>query len=236
MAAGLGMVHQHFMLCGVHGNRERHARPRADGVAGLLDRAKARDEVSPFRALRLPRRPRRYGRGPAGGVQQRVEIIKALVRNAKVSSSTRDPVHTPQETDELMGDMRGLRSPAPQSSHPHKLREVQAVADRITVIRACVVGTDEPPRARRSSLDDGGAPSADVERTRQPAALSFRVRGLTVVDDRQGRSSTASPSTSRRRDPRGRRRAGQRPERAGLGNHGLQEKVTGSIGSMGMSS
>ena len=86
------------------------------------------------------------------GVQQRVEIIKALSRDAKVLILDEPTaVLTPQETDELMEIMRQLKEQGTSIVFiTHKLREVSAVADRITVIRrGKVVGdrpADAPPR------------------------------------------------------------------------------------------
>jgi simple sugar transport system ATP-binding protein len=81
------------------------------------------------------------------GVPQRVEIIKALSRDAKVLVFDEPTaVLTPQETDELMGIMRQLRDEGAAIVFiTHKLREVREVADRITVVRhGKVVGSAEP--------------------------------------------------------------------------------------------
>ncbi len=81
------------------------------------------------------------------GVQQRVEIIKALVREAKVLILDEPTaVLTPQETDELLDIMRQLRSGGTSIVFiSHKLREVKAVSDVITVIRRGKVVGDAPP-------------------------------------------------------------------------------------------
>ena len=92
------------------------------------------------------------------GVQQRVEIIKALSSDAKVLILDEPTaVLTPQETDELMGIMRALKRQGTSIVFiTHKLREVKAVADRITVIRrGKVVGTAPPQRRGRARRDDG---------------------------------------------------------------------------------
>ena len=83
------------------------------------------------------------------GVQQRVEIIKAMARDAKVLILDEPTaVLTPQETDELIEIMRQLAAAGTSIVFiTHKLREVRAVADVITVIRrGKVVGTAEPDR------------------------------------------------------------------------------------------
>ena len=88
------------------------------------------------------------------GVQQRVEIIKALSRDAKVLVFDEPTaVLTPQETDELMAIMRQLRDEGTSIVFiTHKLREVRAVADRITVIRLGKVVGEASPTASNAEL------------------------------------------------------------------------------------
>src|SRR4029079_12844154 len=71
------------------------------------------------------------------GVQQRVEIIKALTRDVDLLLLDEPTaVLTPQETDELLAVMRSLQQAGKSIVFiTHKLREVKAIADRITVIR-----------------------------------------------------------------------------------------------------
>ena len=92
-------------------------------------------------------------------MQQRVEIIKALSRDAKMLILDEPTaVLTPQETDELITVMRALRDGGTSIVFiTHKLREVRAVADRITVIRrGQVVGSGRADRVgQRARLDDG---------------------------------------------------------------------------------
>src|SRR5690606_33992566 len=86
------------------------------------------------------------------GVQQRVEIIKALIRDARVLILDEPTaVLTPQETEELFSVMRSLRASGRSIVFiTHKLKEVKAVADRITVIRrGAVVGTAGPEASER---------------------------------------------------------------------------------------
>ena len=88
------------------------------------------------------------------GVQQRVEIIKALANEAKVLILDEPTaVLTPQEIDELMDIMRSLKEQGTSIVFiTHKLREVKAIGDRITVIRrGKVVGTAPPSASRPSS-------------------------------------------------------------------------------------
>ena len=88
------------------------------------------------------------------GVQQRVEIIKALSRDAKVLVFDEPTaVLTPQETDELMAIMRQLKEQGTAIVFiTHKLREVREVADRITVIRLGKVVGEAKPTASNTEL------------------------------------------------------------------------------------
>ena len=148
IAAGIGMVHQHFMLVDVFTVAENLILGREDSTAGLLNMAQARRHV---RVL-----SERYGldvdpdaviEDLPVGVQQRVEILKALANDAKyLILDEPTAVLTPQETDQLMEVMRSLRDEGKAIVFiTHKLREVRAIADKITVIRhGNVVGTAQP--------------------------------------------------------------------------------------------
>jgi simple sugar transport system ATP-binding protein len=149
MRAGIGMVHQHFMLVPVFTVAENvslgHERTK---MFGLLDRRRARrevTEVSKRYGLDVP--PDALVEDLPVGVQQRVEIIKALVRDAKVLILDEPTaVLTPQEIDDLITVMKALREAGTSIVFiSHKLREVREVADKITVIRrGKVVGQASP--------------------------------------------------------------------------------------------
>ena len=149
MAAGIGMVHQHFMLIPVFTVAENVALGHEPtGPLGSLNIAKAKKLV-----LEISERfgfdvdPDALIEDLPVGVQQRVEIIKALSRDAKILVLDEPTaVLTPQETDELMEIMRELaKSGTSIVFITHKLREVKAVADKITVIRlGKVVGSASP--------------------------------------------------------------------------------------------
>jgi len=122
------------------------------------------------------------------GVQQRVEIIKALSRDAKVLVFDEPTaVLTPQETDELMNIMRQLKAAGTSIVFiTHKLREVREVADRITVIRlGKVVGTASPTASNEelATLMVGRAVDLTVDKApATPGAPALVVTGLTVID------------------------------------------------------
>ncbi len=191
MTAGIGMVHQHFMLVPVFTVAENVVlgdEPVRGG--GLLDRASAAERVRETAArfgFRLD--PDALVGDLPVGVQQRVEIVKALVRDAQVLILDEPTaVLTPQETDELLVIMRELADSGKAIVFiTHKLREVKAVADRITVIRrGKVVGTAEPSAsaAELASLMVGRAVDLTVDKQpNEPGEVRFSVRGLTLVED-----------------------------------------------------
>jgi simple sugar transport system ATP-binding protein len=181
IGAGVGMVHQHFMLVPVFTVAEnvtlgaepisRLALPglnvgrlhvprlslpaAATGWLGMLDRRRARAsvrELSERFGFRVD--PDAFVEDLPVGVQQRVEIIKALLRDASILVLDEPTaVLTPGETEDLFAIMRQLRD----SGHSiifisHKLREVQAIADNITVIRRGKVVAERPPDTSDAEL------------------------------------------------------------------------------------
>jgi ABC-type uncharacterized transport system ATPase subunit len=190
MAAGIGMVHQHFMLIPVFTVAENvmlgHESTRAGGVLDLpAARARVR-EISDRFGFHVD--PDALVDDLPVGVQQRVEIIKALSRDARILVFDEPTaVLTPQETDEFMGIMRELKESGTSIVFiTHKLREVREVADRITVIRlGKVVGEAAPTatNAELASLMVGRAVELTVQKGQptlgDPALV---VDGLTVVD------------------------------------------------------
>ncbi|MCB7136493.1 ABC transporter ATP-binding protein [Cellulosimicrobium marinum] len=190
MAAGIGMVHQHFMLVPVFTVAENVAlghEPVRGG--GLIDARRARGlvrEISDRFGFEVD--PDALVEDIPVGVQQRVEIIKALSRDARVLILDEPTaVLTPQETDELIAIMRQLKEAGTSIVFiTHKLREVRAVADRITVIRrGKVVGTAEPTASETelASLMVGRSVSLGV--AKDPAdtgEATFQVRDLSVLD------------------------------------------------------
>ncbi len=148
MAAGIGMVHQHFMLIPVFTVAENLVLGNEPGAAGLLDLNAARKLVTELsERYKLGVDPDALVEDLPVGIQQRVEILKALASDAKyLIFDEPTAVLTPQEIDELMAVMRTLRDEGRAICFiTHKLREVRAVADDITVIRrGKVVGHAEP--------------------------------------------------------------------------------------------
>jgi simple sugar transport system ATP-binding protein len=126
------------------------------------------------------------------GAQQRVEIIKALYRNADILILDEPTaVLTPQESDELFEVMRALTAEGKAIIFiTHKLREVLDIADRIMVLRSGrVVGETTPAQAseeRLAAMMVGREVLLQVEKApAAPTATVLEVRDLQVLDDRQ---------------------------------------------------
>ena len=185
MAAGIGMVHQHFMLVPVFTVAENvmlgHEQTRG---AGRLDLEAARARVREISArFAFHVDPDSVVEDLPVGVQQRVEIIKALSRNADVLVFDEPTaVLTPQETDELMAIMRQLRDEGTAIVFiTHKLREVREVADRITVVRHGKVVGEASPTASDTELASLMV-GRSVELTVRKGAPMHRDNSLTVTD------------------------------------------------------
>jgi len=190
MKAGIGMVHQHFMLIPVFTVAENvmlgHEETK---FGGRLDLPAARKRVREISArFGFDVDPDAKVEDLPVGVQQRVEIIKALSQNAKVLVFDEPTaVLTPQETDELMAIMRQLKEQGTAIVFiTHKLREVREVADRITVIRLGKVVGDVAPTASNTDMASmmvGRAVSLTVEKKpATPGAPALIVRDLSVID------------------------------------------------------
>jgi simple sugar transport system ATP-binding protein len=190
--AGIGMVHQHFMLIPVMTVAENivlHAEPRR---GALLDMAAAIDRVHEIAArygLAVDASARVEDIGVA--MQQRVEILKALYRDARVLILDEPTgVLTPQEALDLFGVLRELKARGTSIIIiTHKLDEVLAVADRVTVLRrGKKVDTVEAAGATERGLAElmvGRNVLLEVERgVATPGADVLVIDHLEVHDDR----------------------------------------------------
>ena len=156
LASGIGMVHQHFMLVPVFTVAENivlgHEK---SGFAGKLDLKEARERIKKVSdQFNFDVNPDDRIEGLPVGVQQRVEIIRALIYDAKVLILDEPTaVLTPQETDDLLKIMKELKAQGTSIIFiTHKLREVKAVADRITIIRRGKVVGNASPDASQNEL------------------------------------------------------------------------------------
>ncbi|MEV8133997.1 ABC transporter ATP-binding protein [Microbacterium aurantiacum] len=185
MNAGIGMVHQHFMLIPVFTVAENvmlgHENTKGLGVLDLAAARRHVREVADRFGFQID--PDALVGDLPVGVQQRVEIIKALSRDARVLVFDEPTaVLTPQETDELMAIMRQLRDEGTSIVFiTHKLREVREVADAITVIRLGKVVGEASPTASNTELASLMVGRA-VELTVQKDAPRLGDGGLRVKD------------------------------------------------------
>ena len=150
------MVHQHFMLIPVFtvtenimlGAETDHRAVQSEAALAKLDRKEVAQKVAALsHQYGLEIDPNAIVGDLPVGVQQRVEIVKALYRKAKILILDEPTaVLTPQEAEDLFRIMRELTQRGVSIIFiTHKLKEVLAVADRITVMRGGkVVGTAEP--------------------------------------------------------------------------------------------
>ncbi len=138
IAAGVGMVHQHFMLVPTLTVAENVMLGRELTKGGQLDRARAEREVAELsRSTGLAVRPERKVADLSVGEAQRVEILKALYRGAKILILDEPTaVLSPPEIDELWDVLRQMRARGETIVLiTHKLDEVMAISDTITVMR-----------------------------------------------------------------------------------------------------
>jgi simple sugar transport system ATP-binding protein len=201
LAAGIGMVHQHFMLIPVFTVAENivlgHEKTKGPG---LLDLEAARKEILRVSAeFNFDIDPDALVEDLPVGLQQRVEIIRALIYDAKVLILDEPTaVLTPQETDELLRNMKKLKAGGTSIVFiTHKLREVKEAADKITIIRrGKVVGTASPSASQEelASLMVGRPVSLDVDKkTPQLGKVMLDVKDLNI-SDHTGRSLVKSVS------------------------------------------
>lgn len=191
--AGIGMVHQHFMLVPVFTVTENvmlgHEYLRAGGFLNRKKTAARIREISQQYNLQVD--PDAYVKDLPVGIQQRVEIIKLLFRNADILILDEPTaVLTPQEVDELFSIMKTLVAQGKSIILiTHKLREVMEFADQITVIRGGkVVGSakkSETSQLELASMMVGRQILMSVEKKDADAKqVVLDVKNLKVLDAR----------------------------------------------------
>lgn len=195
IAQGIGMVHQHFMLVPpltVAENIVLGIETRRGGI--FLDRTEASRRIAELsREYGLEVDPSAYVKDLPVGARQRVEIIKALYRGAEMLILDEPTaVLTPQEVEDLFVVMRSLVQAGKSIIFiTHKLKEVLAIADRITVLRdGRVVATTTPARTSESELASmmvGREVILAVDKKpATPGDEVLEVENLKVLDDRWG--------------------------------------------------
>lgn len=189
---GIGMVHQHFMLVPVFTVAENVVLGfEPTKSLNRINYKKATDEIRDLsQRFKLQVDPNAVVENLPVGLQQRVEILKALSHDAELLILDEPTaVLTPQEIDALMAIMRSLADAGKSILFiTHKLKEVKAIADVITVIRlGKVVGTAEPSASETelASLMVGREVQLVVEKSAySPGANALEIRDLVVLDDR----------------------------------------------------
>ena len=190
---GIGMVHQHFQLIPVFTVAENVILGNELVKGPLLDMKEARRrirELGDRYGLRVD--PDAKVGDLSVGEQQRVELVKALFREADILILDEPTaVLTPGEVDDFFAVVRNLVDQGKSIVFiTHKLREVLAVADRITVLRGGrVAGIADPATATQQSLANlmvGRDVVFQVEKTpASPGQPVLRIRDLRVEDERK---------------------------------------------------
>jgi simple sugar transport system ATP-binding protein len=194
IAAGVGMVHQHFMLVPVFDVVEAVAlgAETVSGPLGTFNRAAARKRIVELsEQYKLDVNPDAKIESLPVGVRQRVEILKALYRKSDILVLDEpSAVLTPSETEELFGIIRSLAAAGTTVIFiTHKLNEVIEVADKIVVLRrGRVAGTADPKTTTRQELANLMV-GRDVELIvpkgpAKPGDVVLRINDLYVRDNR----------------------------------------------------
>jgi general nucleoside transport system ATP-binding protein len=193
IARGISMVHQHFMLVpvlSVADNILLGEETMANPV--FIDRAEARKRIRELgRRFQFEIDPDARVGSLSVGWQQRVEILKALYRQARILVLDEPTaVLTPQETEEIFAVLRRLAAEGHSIVFiSHKLYEVLEIADRITVIRrGRVVGSRIPSETDEDDLAElmvGREVQLIVDRGEShPTDVALKIEALKVADDR----------------------------------------------------
>ncbi len=193
IAHGIGMVHQHFMLVENFTVTENIILgDEVCGAAGVLDMRKARKEVMELvEEYGFDVDPDAVIQDITVGMQQRVEILKALYRGAEVLILDEPTaVLTPQEIEKLIEIMHDLIAKGKSIIIiTHKLKEIMQSADECSIIRRGVyMGTVDVKNSSETELASkmvGRNVNLTVEKTpAHPADVTLSIRGLTVKDER----------------------------------------------------
>jgi simple sugar transport system ATP-binding protein len=191
IAAGIGMIHQHFMLVPTLTVAQNVALGLKSSREPQLDLDVVSKRVSELaQSYGLKVEPEAYVWQLSVGEQQRVEIIKALYRGASIIILDEPTaVLTPQEVNDLFVTLRRMT----QEGHglvfiSHKLHEVMAISDRITVLRdGQMIGTRPAKGVTRDDLVAmmvGREVKPLAPQQLQPGAVCLEIRGLRAMGDR----------------------------------------------------
>ncbi len=189
---GIGMVHQHFMLIPPFTVAENVILGQEPSIGGFVDNSRANEivrELSEQYGLKVD--PRAKVESLSVGIEQRIEIIKVLYRGAEILILDEPTaVLTPQEADELFEIMRSLRAQGKTIIFiTHKLQEVMAISDAVTVMRrGKVVGTvpiKDTSRQEIATMMVGRQVLFRVQRTQaDPGEIVLRVKDLNALNNK----------------------------------------------------
>jgi len=190
IALGIGMVHQHFMLVDTMTVAENIILGAETGTAANLDIDKANRDIEKLSGeLRLDINPRAYIEDLSVGQQQRVELLKALYRNAELLILDEPTaVLSPQEVEEFFAILRRMKEQGKTIVIiTHKLEEVLAISDDVTVMRdGKVVGnvkTSETSAKDLARMIVGRDVLLRVEKTpAEPKNVVLNVKDLSVAN------------------------------------------------------
>ncbi|MBE7017509.1 MAG: ABC transporter ATP-binding protein [Ruminococcaceae bacterium] len=229
-ALGIGMVHQHFKLVDVFTVMDNIVLGAETTKMGFLQKKAARKKVEEI--------SKKYGlsvdldakiENITVGMQQRVEILKMLYRdNDILIFDEPTAVLTPQEIDELMATMKGFAAEGKSILFiTHKLNEIMAVSDRVTVLRkGKYVGTVETKNTNKQELSNmmvGRPVQLEVSKTpANPGETILSVEGLCVPSTLHKRNAVNNVSFSVR--------SGEIVCIAGIDGNGQTELVYGLTG------
>ena len=188
IALGIGMVHQHFMLVDTMTVAENIVLGAETGTATNLDLDKANRDIKALSdELRLNINPTSYIEDLSVGQQQRVELLKALYRDAKLLILDEPTaVLTPQEVEEFFAILRRMKEQGKTIIIiTHKLEEVLAISDEVTVMRdgkdVGNVKTSETSAKDLARMIVGRDVLLRVEKTdAKPNDVVLEVRGLKI--------------------------------------------------------
>ena len=229
-ALGIGMVHQHFKLVDVFTVLDNIILGAETTKMGFIQKREARKKVEEI--------SKKYGLSVnldakvediTVGMQQRVEILKMLYRDNEILIFDEPTaVLTPQEIDELMATMRGFASEGKSILFiSHKLNEIMAVADRVTVLRkGKYVGTVETKNTSKQELSNmmvGRPVQLEVSKTEaKPGEVVLSVRDFCVPSTLHKRNAVNNVSFDVR--------AGEIVCIAGIDGNGQTELIHGLTG------
>ena len=229
-ALGIGMVHQHFKLIDVFTVLDNIILGAETTKLGFLQKKEARKKVEAL--------SEKYGlkvdldakvEDITVGMQQRVEILKMLYRDNEILIfDEHTAVLTPQEIDELMATMKEFAKEGKSILFiSHKLNEIMAVSDRVTVLRkGKCIGTVETKNTDKQALSNMmvGRP-VQLEVVKDPARptdVVLEVEGLTVPSRGHKRNAVNNVSFQVR--------AGEIVCVAGIDGNGQSELIYGLTG------